>query len=738
MKRLFRNSIVLLLFSTLWACEKKMDKYYERPDWLRGSAYEVMEDRGNFDLFLRAIDRAGYKTIVNGRELCTVMAPNDEAFQKYMKRHNYSSVDDIPVDTLKMLVPYHIIKKAYGKDMMLGFTMAIGADAKGDGTAHKFETYAQPAPFTMTDPLTGKQVKTYNNNLYIPVVSTRLYKTKKCADYKSNYTFFWPDINWLGDDEQLHAQNAAVIEKGIPTDNGFMYVLDEVCEPLRTVYQALEKPSASQFSQFLKLYDRFAEVSFKSVSDVTGDSLYNYNHYRMTSKAKAVSFNEQLPALASTIAYHGDYATRDDYFMYLTYTYNCFAPTDRALEDYFSRKFASHFASWDEVPQLTLFYLLAPCVKEGQEIILPEPVLKDGMKGDFGEVWPLKADDIVTKEVCCNGMVYGVDQVFDPLVFDIVTKPLFMTPDYSIIANMFFKADAISTLTDQTADKYTLFIIADSILQSDMYNMRMNYGNNYFNDGGELVEQNGNTVGYSSSVADMSIVLTSIKDFSKRAYYSSRTGDTYFFTNNNTLYDVDGNKLEILDRWETPNGVTYAIDHMLYKTAEELALRQNTITALKDRHKEFYDLLKTAGLIKASTTGVKAEYVDGIGLVDNAKDAMKSAMYFIPEDLTAWKSLPKADLAKRLQYCIVPMTSNYLSYYVLPGVGQSGSYNTLAKSAQSSSSVNVYEKLNFSFDDYRVVLQNAAGSSTASTGEYIPTFTRDGMIIKINNTIQAN
>lgn len=744
MKKLFRIQLIFLLLITFWGCEKEMDKYYERPDWLRGSAYEVMKERGNFNLFLRAIDRAGYKSVVNGRELCTMMAPTDEAFQKYLKRHNYASVEDIPEDTLKLLVPYHMIKRAFEPQMLLAFTMDNGMDAKGNGTAYKYETYAQPSPFEMTDPLTGQRVKTYNDNLYLPIVSTRLYKTKECTDYEKNYEFFWPEVNWLGEQDQLYAQGAAVIEQGIPTDNGYLYILDDVCEPLRTVYQALEKAGDPGFSQFLELYDRFAEVKYRTISGATGDSLYNYYHYRNTSKFKSTSFYDQLPAIASTIAYHNDYNTRDDYFMYLTYTYNCFAPTDRALEDYFSRKFSDFYTSWTDLPQLTLYYFLMPYMKEGQEILLPERVMTDGVKGEYGETWTVTSEDVVNKEFCSNGIVYGIDKVFDPLVFELVCKPLFMNPNYSLMANMFFKADAISTLTDQTPDKYTLFVVPDSILESDIYNIRMNYGNNYFNDSEEAIEMNGVTKDksvtglpasnqvFSQNIAERSIATMPIRDFNKRAYYVSRGGDMYFYTLNNQLHDQEGNILEVMDRWETVNGTAYAINKLLYDE-NEADYRPTVMAFLKDNYKDFYDLLNKAGLVKTSSSK-KYEYIDGVNLI-NEKESKKmySAMYFIPADLEAWKDLPAEELKKRLQFCIVRAST----FYILPGIEYAGDFSTLAISDESTSSMVIYDKLNISFDDYRLILSNSDKSSIASTGEEIPFFALDGMIIKIDNTIQA-
>lgn len=47
-----------LFFFSLVSCQREIDKYYEIPDWLKGNAYEVMEDRGNFSIFMKAVDRS--------------------------------------------------------------------------------------------------------------------------------------------------------------------------------------------------------------------------------------------------------------------------------------------------------------------------------------------------------------------------------------------------------------------------------------------------------------------------------------------------------------------------------------------------------------------------------------------------------------------------------------------------------------------------------------------------------
>lgn len=386
--------------------------------------------------------------------------------------------------------------------------------------------------------------------------------------------------------------------------------------------------------------------------------------------------------------------------------------------------------------------MLRPYVKEGEDLLLPEIIFTDGIKGDMGEKWEVEKEDIVNKEFCSNGVVYGINQVFEPLVFSIVTKPLFLSPDYTLMANSLFKVEAIPTLTDQTADKYTLFIVPDTILEGDLYNMRMNYGGDYFNDSKEAVEKNGdniNTVDASAlqSIADMSVVLTSIRDFGQRTYYATRNGDTYLYTLNGELYDQDGIPLSILQSWETTNGMTYAIDRLLYKDSEQLKnTRPTTLATLKNQYQEFYQLLKKAGLIKTKTDNkVDYEYIDGVEYKEN--ECMYPAMYFIPGDLSVLSSLSTEELKKSLQYLIVQLQSNYLSLYVLPGIGNEGAYQTLRKSDESTNAEIIYEKLNLRFDNYRLLLSNDSGTSSATTGENVAHFTRDGLIFKIDNTILA-
>ena len=118
-----------LFFFSLVSCQREIDKYYEIPDWLKGNAYEVMEDRGNFSIFMKAVDRSSYASLVKGKGIVTVMAPTDDAFSAYLTKHNYGSVEDISQTELDKLIGYHLIYYSYTKQNFM-FYNPNGIDAE--------------------------------------------------------------------------------------------------------------------------------------------------------------------------------------------------------------------------------------------------------------------------------------------------------------------------------------------------------------------------------------------------------------------------------------------------------------------------------------------------------------------------------------------------------------------------------------------------------------------------------
>ena len=87
-KNSLRTTLCILLASILAvSCQDIADDdHYKSPDWLKGNAWEVLESEGNHSMFLKAIELSGYKPIVNGQSVLTVMAPDDAAWQQFLQQ----------------------------------------------------------------------------------------------------------------------------------------------------------------------------------------------------------------------------------------------------------------------------------------------------------------------------------------------------------------------------------------------------------------------------------------------------------------------------------------------------------------------------------------------------------------------------------------------------------------------------------------------------------------------------
>ena len=80
--------------------------HYKSPDWLKGNAYEVLQQEGKYKSFLKAVDYSDYRQVVAGKTIVTVMAPDDDAF----------CIDDIYGILIKNAEGREAVKKYYEYD----------------------------------------------------------------------------------------------------------------------------------------------------------------------------------------------------------------------------------------------------------------------------------------------------------------------------------------------------------------------------------------------------------------------------------------------------------------------------------------------------------------------------------------------------------------------------------------------------------------------------------------------
>ena len=113
----------ILIAVLLFGCKKGYDKYWSKENPKTGFIYDKVKNDPNFTTFAAGLERADLVKYVNVSGLYTVFAPTNDAFQKYFQKMGYSSINDVPMNTLFSMLSYHIANNMwYYYDFRTRFT----------------------------------------------------------------------------------------------------------------------------------------------------------------------------------------------------------------------------------------------------------------------------------------------------------------------------------------------------------------------------------------------------------------------------------------------------------------------------------------------------------------------------------------------------------------------------------------------------------------------------------------
>lgn len=416
-----KTACLLLVSSFIFlSCENKMLEHYEEPAWLKGSTWDVLEDRGTYSIFLQGIELAGFKPIAQGKSILTVMAPDDTAFSGYLASKGYSKISELDTDELKKLIGFHLLYYSYNKDKMVNFRPKGDLESEEDknidaGLYYKFRTRSSNKVSSQVTP-EGKEVTIYHLERFLPVFSHRFFETKN-IDPKLNYEYFYPGSTWTGNNG-FNVSNASVEEYAIMADNGYIYAIDQVLEPLETIYTELKEKE--NYSVFFDLYDSYSTYEYdKTLSDDYGaaigaDSLYLHKHGALPPIAMEwpVSSFQHISALASI-------------------SYSIFALSDNALNNFFNVFWKlGGYNSLNEVDPLVLRYLIGQFTYGGS-IVFPEEITNRRIMNAYGTYFDFDPMTITDKAICINGSFYGLNSMDTPPLFASVIGPAFRDLKYN-------------------------------------------------------------------------------------------------------------------------------------------------------------------------------------------------------------------------------------------------------------------------------------------------------------------
>ena len=697
------------------------DDHYKTPSWLKGNAWQVMESEGTHTQFLRAIELSGFKPIVNGQSVLTVMAPSDDAWQRFMQRHGYSSVDDMNAKDaafLRKTVGYHLMYYAYDWQKMVNFRPTEGDGATEEqkqvnaGLYYKHRTRSADDMEQMRGKLNGVDttVTVYHYERYLPVLS-HLFFTTKGIDAKSNYEYFFPQSQWTGGSTGFNVANASVTDTDATvTDNGYLYHVGEVIEPLETIHKTLK--SNPNYSDFISLYDTYAEFTEADAetSNAIGRVVYTLTH-------------GALPNIACEWPV-------SDYRMMATNEsqgYTILAPSNQAIAHFFTDywKPESGYRSLTDLDPLILQYFIMQSFTDKMEPVFPEEINKGTVQTAFGTPVSINTEQVDDRLFCENGVVYGMNNMSAPAIFSSVVGPAFRDTTYQCYMYALDKSELVLSLASDKLDFVTLMPSNKQFNQNEPQ-MRLNTttaGRNlevYSDVDGNFANISSGqarsivNMHTASNVSSLKTTGTQVVEtntpfnywfvldgrITTSALFNEQLSPTYQGSPFVGFHEVTNNGAP----WS--NGRAYSYDYeQLFTEATGDGL-MHRLAIGNDKNYEYYlfsQLLQKAGLVSNGTMpSLPTDSTRYIVFVPT-NEAIRQAIDIIPGCSTLkiddsynitgnLSTQNKTLLANYLRGYFVSSLMNYITSYPYPGSSCTGTFNTMGNDNMGNKTMHISER----------------------------------------------
>jgi uncharacterized surface protein with fasciclin (FAS1) repeats len=461
--KIMKNSLWLFLSATLMAgmfgitgCDTHQERF-EDPPWLGGSSIETLEKRGNYTIFLRLMDRAGYTEPIT-KQLFTLFVPDDAAFEEYFASVGISSVEDLTDEEARQLFTLHVLRNPRSRYYLIyeyAWNEFQAPKAEYASLFHRKETPSTSIPYKETvryvPGMAGQELIIYTDNKNIPLFTTEWFGDYGGAKDGSDYLFMYPGSKWEeGYAEGMNGMNwhnAMVIpnpeipdELEVRTSSGFIYFLDRPVPPMPSIEEYMIA-NLDKYGLYYDLLQRFANY-VNSKTDEARNVQWQKTYELVFDLAK-----ERGPSTNTVIPPQN--------------MWTAFLPTDDMLQAYLDQTVYKYYNNIDSVPRTTLFYILQTQLS-GSLVLRSK--LANGYFNAFGDPTDLKPEDLLWGYMCSNGCVYQANKILEPNVFTTVAGTLFFDKDYSTLLAVLNQANMLTAISNPDSD-VTLFATTNDELE---------------------------------------------------------------------------------------------------------------------------------------------------------------------------------------------------------------------------------------------------------------------------------
>ncbi len=471
------KSFLLFAITLLYVYSCKQDPdIYKRPDWLAGKVYTQILAQPELSTFAKCIELTGYDQILDVSGSYTVFAPSNEAFTAYFAQNTkYNSVESIPIPELTEIVKYHIVQNPWSKIQLRtldvrGWIDTLSTD-NNKPRGFKRETLllnpnrkygiassgiGSESKFVIVDTLQSNKYRRVitDSRKYVPIFFQEYFDIYKLN--KGDYEFYFNrSFDSPGD---IYFAGAKLVSDEISAENGFVYVIDRVVEPLENGSEIIANISGSnQYTDFLDVLNLFPHFEYNrektflqpgANQGLAVDSLFD-----LTFPTLAFDFSsERTSPPAGTYGLPSNVTIR--------YHHGLMAPTNSAFQSFIDEyiKIPNGWGTFAGAPE-NIKRIVANTYMSVNTIYPTD--FQEGFYNGELDIVKLDEEDIIEKKFGSNSTFIGLNKAIVPRAFKSVTGPVYLQRGYSKVMNAIEQSGLLSALKRQNQD-YMFFVENDA------------------------------------------------------------------------------------------------------------------------------------------------------------------------------------------------------------------------------------------------------------------------------------
>ncbi len=524
----------------LTGCEDHQERY-QIPPWLGGSSIETLQEKGNYTVFLKLMEKANYTEPIT-KQLFTLFVPDDAAFDAYFKTIGKNSVDDLTKDEAVNLFTLHVLRNPRSRFYLIyeyAWSEFQGPDQGHNGEYmslfHRKETPSTSIPYRETIRYVpgreGEEVLMYTGTKNVPLFTDEWFHDFGSTDPKGDYEFMYPGStykkDYAGELKGTNWHNAMVLpytnadgeeELEVRTASGFIYYIDRVLGTMPSIEEYMIA-NPDKYGLYYDILQRFA-VYGNQRTDEQGRVQYR--------KSYDLVFN---------LAHERGPSAGNEGIIPPQNMWTAFLPNNETLQNYLDNTILKYYPAIDSVPRVTLYYILQ--TQLSQSLVLMSKAEKSYFNA-FGDPTEMNRSDIVSGFMCSNGEVYESKKIMEPFAFTCVPGLLFFDKDYSTLLYALTESGMLASLSNPNAD-VTLFAATNEKLEE--YGVRYNETNARIEfrspADGKWSAMNSLDLTY---FAQDQIYKGRLSDFNQEGFYETTSGN-YIYVNNNQVQAAENQNL---------------------------------------------------------------------------------------------------------------------------------------------------------------------------------------------------